>query len=325
MAPTAEAHPRRAVADAPTYRAYPVTVERTRRLGPHFVRLTFAGPELASFGYAGHDQRVKILLPRPGRTLADLPTGSDWHARWRELPDDVRPTMRTYTVRAFRPAQRELDVDVVLHGLDGEGAGPVSRWASIVGAGDKIAVVGPDRPGNGRLWGVEWRPPPRARAALIAGDETAVPAIAAILESLGEDIRVLACAEIPVSADIPDNLHVPANAEMRWLPRRGPDDPADVVGRGTMLEAAVTDAMTAFAGRPASPTPVADLPDDLEGRLLWDVPEIAPATGGEVYVWMAGEAGVMRRLRRAARFEFGLPRSSVACMGYWRRGTAEPG
>jgi NADPH-dependent ferric siderophore reductase len=50
-----------------------------------------------------------------------------------DLPDDVRPAMRTYTIRDFRPAALELDVDIVLHG----DIGPGSVWAGrpAVGGG----------------------------------------------------------------------------------------------------------------------------------------------------------------------------------------------
>lgn len=134
-------------------------VVATRRLGAHFVRITFGGSELTGFGAAGNDQRIKLLLPAPGRDLSDVPEGPDWHARWRKLPDAVRPVMRTYTVRAFRPADAELDVDVVVHGLDGGPSGPVSSWAASARVGDELALVGPDRPGTGSAWGVEWAPP----------------------------------------------------------------------------------------------------------------------------------------------------------------------
>jgi NADPH-dependent ferric siderophore reductase len=73
--------------------------------------------------------------------------------------------------------------------------------------------------------------------------------------------------------------------------------------------------------RPVAPQGAEDGPDD---ALLWEVPEPLPDPSGELYVWMAGEAGVMRRLRRLARHRHALPWSAVACMGYWRQGRSEP-
>jgi NADPH-dependent ferric siderophore reductase len=300
---------------APTYRLFRARVARTVRVTPHFVRLTFSGPDLAEFGYAGHDQRVKLLLPQPGRTLDDVPTGADWYLRWRELPDRVRPTMRTYTVRAFRPAEHELDVDFVVHGTDGGAPGVLSSWADQARRGDEIGLLGPDRPGSGRLWGAEWAPPPGTGRVLVLGDETALPAITAILNEAPARLQISAYAEVPDPADAQgwDDLHATA---LTWLVRRRP---GGEVPRGALLEACLQGALRAACD--ATGPPGAE-PDGDADELLWDVPtEITGAPA--VYVWMAGEAGVMRELRRIARRDFGLPRTAVACMGYWREGASE--
>jgi NADPH-dependent ferric siderophore reductase len=286
-------------------------VVATRRLGPHFVRITFGGPELRGFGAAGDDQRIKLLLPRPGRDLSDVPEGPDWRARWRALPDAVRPVMRTYTVRAFRPADAELDVDVVMHGLDGGPSGPMSSWAACARVGDELALVGPDRPGTGSAWGVAWAPPRTAARVLLAGDETAVPALGAILETLSTGLTGVVVAEVPERGDVP-SWSVPDGVAVRWLVRGDTGAP-----RGVLLEQAVGAALTRLGGGAGGPVPLPE--DDRSVELLWDVPEPG-ASDGDLYVWMAGEAGVLRRCRRLARHDHGLPRSAVACMGYWREG-----
>lgn len=304
----------------PQYRAYPVQVVRAVRLSPHFVRLTFGAPQLAEFGYAGNDQRVKVLLPQPGRSLADLPTGEDWYLRCRQLPDHVRPTMRTYTVRAFRPQDHEVDVDFVLHGMnDDDQPGPLSMWAATAGPGDEVALLGPDRPGSGRLWGAEWNPPPATGRVLIAGDETAVPAMGAILEGMPAHLSGVVLAEVPTIADIPA-WHTRPGVDVRWLVRARCDTH---VARGELLEEAVTTALSASCDRRAPLAAVPWAEDDDDGALLWDVPEYPSDRSGDLYVWMAGEAGVMKRLRRLARHDHGLSKSTVACMGYWRRGASE--
>jgi len=316
---TARVQPQRR--QAPAYRAFPARVERVERLSPHFARVTFGGADLDRFGYAGNDQRVKVLLPQPGRSLADLPTGENWYPRWRSLPEHVRPTMRTYTVRAFRREQRELDVDFVLHGLDDDSPpGPLAMWAAAARAGDEVALLGPDRPGSGRLWGAEWAPPPSARRVLVAGDETAVPAIGAIVEGLPAHASGIVLAEVPTRADVPAWTS-PAGVDVRWLVR---DGDAERSPRGRLLEQAAERALAAFCDGQAvqdCDTWAEEGPDD---ALLWDVPEPLADPPGELYVWMAGEAGVMKRLRRLARQRHALPRSSVACMGYWRQGRPEP-
>ena len=105
----------------PVYRFFRTTLARSERLSPSFLRVTFTGPDLDGFGLGGADQRFKLLIAQPGRPFDELLaiTGPDWYPAWCAMPDEARPHMRTYTVRAFRPAgpgaQAELDVDVVLH------------------------------------------------------------------------------------------------------------------------------------------------------------------------------------------------------------------
>lgn len=317
------------VIDTPTYRMYTADVARTERLGPSFVRVTFTGDDLAEFGVGGDDQRIKLMLPQPGRTVADVPCGAGWYDAWRAMPEAIRPTMRTYTVRAFRPTAAELDVDVVLHGGAEVPAGPVSSWAASARPGDRVALLGPDRPGRGRMWGCEWAPPTHARRVLLAGDETAVPAIGAIIEALPRARRGVVCVEVPEAGDV-QHWDAPSGVEVRWLVR---SDGPDHVAHGALLETAVTGELD----RPSRPTPrpvtddvddvddVDDLADiDIEHAVLWDVPGVEGSTGaGDMYAWIAGEAGVIKRLRRLMVNDYGVPRSSVAFMGYWRQGRSE--
>jgi NADPH-dependent ferric siderophore reductase len=68
------------------------------------------------------------------------------------------------------------------------------------------------------------------------------------------------------------------------------------------------------------PAPAAPLDDvDVDSGILWEVPEEAQRTSGP-YAWLAGEAGVVKGLRRHLVQEAGLDRRSVAFMGYWRQG-----
>jgi NADPH-dependent ferric siderophore reductase len=298
---------------APGYRFFPVTVARTRQLGPSSRRLTLAGPALARFGAAGDDQRIKLVLSRDGAPVAGLLTdGPDWYRAWCELPDTCRPYLRTYTVRAVRPELGELDVDVVLHGTGDGAPGPAASWAAAAAPGDPVVVLGPDRPGRGRAWGCEWAPPPTG-PLFLAGDETAVPAIGAILEGLPGGRPTVAVLEVPTAGDVLP-LAVAPGVEVRWLVRDGRP-------RGAALGPAVHAALCelGIARRSAGEEP-ADV--DLERGLLWEVPETR-AEG--CYAWLAGEAGMVKALRRRLVRDLGLPRSAVAFMGYWRLGAAEGG
>jgi NADPH-dependent ferric siderophore reductase len=300
----------------PVYRPFPVEVARLQRLSPSFLRVTFTGPEMAEFASNGRDQRIKVMLPLPGRGLDDCPTDPDWYGAWRALPDDRRMPIRTYTIRALRPEQGEVDVDFVLHGA----TGPASAWAESAAVGDRIVLVGPNARFPGPTGGFEWHPPADASCLLIAGDETAVPAICAIVESLpaGRPARVL--LEVPTSADVL-NVVAPAGVQITWLPR-WPDDGTAASPRGALLAEAVAATLDELSDSLA-PTPGVELDDvDVDTGILWEVPQedALPRRSSGLYAWLAGEAGVVKGLRRHLVQERGVDRRSVAFMGYWRDG-----
>jgi NADPH-dependent ferric siderophore reductase len=305
----------------PAYRPYRAVVRGIRRLSPHFVRVTFTGPDLADFGVDGLDQRIKLVLPLNGR-LADI--GADdpdtiqagtWYARWRELPDAARNPFRTYTVRSVRPHLGEIDVDMVTHPVAASSDAPAARWIAQVAIGDELVIVGPDARSVDSAIGIDWHPGD-ATEMLLAGDETAAPAICSILESLPAGRRARAFIEVPENADaLP--LSLPAGASVTWIARG-----AEPVG--VLLETAVRDWVAANQAviRPAlaqAAQPVDDVDVDVE--LLWDSP--AEHTGGRFYAWLAGEAGAIKLLRRFLVSETGIDRRQVAFMGYWRLGKSE--
>ncbi|MER7893197.1 siderophore-interacting protein [Micromonospora sp. NPDC094482] len=291
------------------WRVFAVEVRAVRQLSPSFVRVTFTGPDLHRFADNGYDQRIKLALPLPGRHGVRLPDGPDWYAQWRALPEPERNPIRTYTVRAVRPHAAEVDVDLVVHG----DSGPATRWARRVRPGDEIAILGPDAGFDGDHGGVEFRPPSTGQL-LLAGDETAVPAIAAILERLPLDARGRVLLEVPDSADALA-LTAPPGVALTWLAR-------GVGAHGSELVPAVAAAAGELlaAPDPVAVAPVADI--DVDTEILWDVPDPVPAA--PLYAWLAGEAGVIRSLRRHLVGERGLDRRAVAFMGYWRIGRADP-
>jgi NADPH-dependent ferric siderophore reductase len=296
---------------APSYRFFSATVAGVQRLSPSFLRLTVAGPELTGFGKGGADQRIKLVLSRDGGPVRHLLSdGPGWYQEYCALPDEQRPHLRTYTVRAARPHLGELDVDVVLHGVDDGHPGPAASWAAAAVAGDPVVLLGPDRVGTGRAWGVEWAPPAEG-ALFLAGDETAVPAISAIIEALPAGRRTIAVLEVPEAGDVL-SLVVPPGVEVRWLVR-------GARARGEALGPAVHAALCELGvAAPAAGTEPEDV--DLAGGILWEVPE----TGADgCYAWLAGEAGMVKSLRRRLVRDLGVPRTSVAFMGYWRTGAAE--
>ncbi|MGW1060208.1 siderophore-interacting protein [Micromonospora rubida] len=299
------------------WRLFAVEVRAVRRLSPSFLRVTFTGPDLDRFADNGYDQRIKLALPLPGERGVQLPVGADWHARWRALPEERRCPVRTYTVRAARPHLAEVDIDLVMHG-DG---GPASRWAHLVRPGDEAALLGPDAGYPGEHGGIEFRPPSTDHL-LLAGDETAVPAICAILERLPLGARGRVLLEVPERADA---LSVPAppGVDVAWLPRDGGPHgsrlvPAVAAATASMLSGRAP----VMAGLPSGRTPIADV--DVDWDILWEVPPPAAPVQGPLHAWLAGEAGVIRTLRRHLVAERGIDRRAVAFMGYWRLGRADP-
>lgn len=299
-----------------TFRLFDVQVARSVRLCPSVLRVTFRGPDLDRFADNGFDQRIKFVLP-VGQDIPDIDV-TDWYAAWRALPDEVRPVLRTYTARTVRQNLRELDVDVVLHG-DG---GPASRWATSAQVGDRLLILGPDAAVPPPHGGVDFVPPAHADRLLIAGDETAMPAIAGILERLPRDARGEALIEMPHRDDhLP--IDAPDGVAVRWLARDGR-------AHGSVLVPAVREAtsrLLPLAGT-VRDADLRDLEDvDIERSLLWEVPvderNRPLREDAELYAWLAGEAGVIKTLRRHLVTECGVDRKAVAFMGYWREGRAE--
>ncbi|MDS2173044.1 siderophore-interacting protein [Nesterenkonia sp. CL21] len=317
---TAEARP------IPATRAFRTTVADVLRLSPHFIRVTVTAEDLRHFYTGGLDQRIKVFLPRADGEFPEIglfadpaPTIMEWYHRWRELDDAERNPIRTYTVRAIRPEQREIDIDFVVHGTEG----PASAWVSAARPGDELIVIGPDGRSDEVGAGIEWNPG-TARDVLLAGDETAVPAMCAILESLPEGITGEAYLEVPSSEDALE-VTTRCGVTVHWLGRDG-------APLGERLTAAVEDwarrREEIFAARQAACEPAraavgapdtGELPEVSEDAVLW---EVADPEGFREYAWLAGEAGVITGLRRHLVKGIGMSRKQVSFMGYWKAGRA---
>jgi NADPH-dependent ferric siderophore reductase len=256
--------------------------------------------------------------------------------------------MRTYTVRAVRGGgDTRLVVDFVLHMEPGL-TGPASTWASRARVGDRLVILAPRR---GEFFGGIEFEPGGARRLLLAGDETAVPAVCSILEDLPDDAEGAVFLEVPETLDVLGAAG-PPGVSVTWLPRNG-------AALGARLQAAV------LAHLDASTTDPLAEPDEVEPN-LWETPTfsssgedlevadeqvlaaaLADCGGGEdggpvpaareiadahdlregsglegTYAWIAGESGVVTALRRHLVRDLGMDRRQVAFMGYWRRGVA---
>ena len=298
----------------PSYRPFAARVARVQALSSTFRRVTFTGAALRGFGTDGLDQRIKLVLPVDGHFGAidwadeQMIASGTWYQQWRELPTEQRAPFRTYTVRAVRPQAEEIDVDFVVHG-DG---GPAARWILAAREGDEVVIVGPDARSLDSHLGIDWRPGD-ATTMLLAGDETAAPAICSILESLAAGVRATAFIEVPHAADA-QPIDSAADVTVRWIARDSEGDRLNDAVRGWVQQHP-----SDFAPALASTTQVVE-DIDVDVDMLWDSPV---ESRGQFYAWLAGESAMIKSLRRLLVTETGIDRSRVAFMGYWRLGKPE--
>ncbi|WP_432171706.1 siderophore-interacting protein [Streptomyces sp. 1222.5] len=272
---------------AAPFRFFSLRVVRTRRLGPSLVRVTFAGADLHAFHSDGRDQSLSLFLPHPGQSnpVVPLELGDGWWQGWRELPDGVRAVMRSYTLRALR-----RDADGGTREIDIDFALHGVEPGAAVPAG----------------------PASRWASRATAGDRVLLlgPAVAdnrAIrFRPPGDtDLVVLwgDATAVPAATAILESL--PAGTRARaWLEVPHAGDVQDVVTRADAE-------LTWLVRHDGSPMAV----DAVRAARL-------PLTE-RPYVWIAGESGQVKALRRHFVGERGIDRRQVTFVGYWRQGLTE--
>ncbi|MCA0456495.1 MAG: siderophore-interacting protein [Chloroflexi bacterium] len=235
-------------------------VVRAADISPHMRRVTLGGEGLRPLvDTVQPADAIKLYLPLPGGK-GFMPKMFDLLGR------SPQHHLRAYTVRSFRPEALELDIDVFIHGET-----PGSVWARTVQAGEQVGFIGPRH---------DFKPPTEAQWYVLAGDESALPAIASIIERLPTGTHADAFIEVIDAADeLP--INTPADVRIQWL-HRG-----------------------------SKPTHQSDLLEKALRGLQWQ--------SGQGYCWAAGEAGVIRKIRTHLQSERGLPKTAVQVMGYWKQ------
>ncbi len=230
---------------------YQLTVTRNESLTPHMRRILLAGDALADFPDDQESGYVKLVL---------------------NGDSDGKPLLRSYTIRAFDPQARQLTLDFVDHG----DAGPASAWARRVMVGDTATVRGP---GEKKL------ADPRADWFLLAGDMSALPALAVNLEQLPRDARGYAVIEV-LSEEDRQEIDAPEGIDLHWIVN--PDNEQE----NTVL----ADAIRSLDWLPGTP-----------------------------YPWFAGEFNTMRLVRRYFRDEKGIDKRAMYVSSYWKIGDTDEG
>lgn len=223
-------------------------VVETEQMSSSMQRITLTAPELDGFSYAP-GQDVMLLVAAEGS----------------------KPIRRRYTIRSLDRAALTLTLNIVLHGQ-----GPGERWLRSARPGDSIEGIGP----RGKI-----TTSPTADWHLFMGDESAMPAILTMTESLPADADATLVIEVPD----PDDEQEPfagARTRVSWLHRLG--------GK---------------AGEPA--------------LLATEAAEVElPRGAGHVYLF--GEASVVFRLREILGGR-GVAADQISPKAYWGRGRANAG
>jgi len=200
-----------------------------------------------------------------GDTLADFTPWPGQDVVLHLVSAEGAGVRRRYTIRNYEPANRRFDLDFVRHGH-----GPGALWAESARPGDEVEVFGPR--GKVAVSGAGWQ--------LLAGDESALPAIAEIAQALPVGTKVTALIEV----DNPDDeqpLQAAADLDVRWLYREGA-----APGTSELLDQALAEAGFAPSDR---------------------------------HVYLFGESRVVRRLRDLAAAA-GLSPDEISAKGYWNVG-----
>jgi len=235
------------------------------QLTPKMVRIIVGGDALAGFVSAAHDDHVKVFFPQPGQEKPVLPTPSPNGPVYPE--GALRPAARDYTPRRYDAAANTLTIDFVLHG-----DGPATAWAAQARPGDFLGVGGPRG---------SFIVPDDFDWYLLAGDETALPAIGRRLEELPARARAIIVVEV-ADAGEEQRFDTRARIETHWLHRDGAEP-----GDQSLLQRAIAE---------------------------------LPLPPGDGYAWVAAEAATAKALRRLLIDERGLRKDRVKAAAYWKRG-----
>jgi NADPH-dependent ferric siderophore reductase len=198
-----------------------LTVRRVQYVTPQMLRVTLKGADLEGFVSLGHDDHVKILVPRPGEEPAFPEMGPEGKLL---IDPENRPSLRDYTPRRYDPVAGELDIDFALHE-----AGPATEWALNARPGDRLGLGGP-RGSFVVSTDFDWY--------LLVGDETALPAIGRRLEELPEGAKAIVIAEV-AGPEEEQPFASKADLSVTWLHRgaqpAGTTDDLEQVLRDIML------------------------------------------------------------------------------------------
>ncbi|KJV49568.1 iron utilization protein [Pantoea sp. BL1] len=295
------------MATVPGYRIFNVTLLQKRWLTPSLMSCVFTGDQVAQMKMDGPDQRIKLLLPSSSGLASDLTESGAWWDQLKSIPAEQRPILRTYTLRHVNATERKMDVEFVIHGIEG----PASAWVLSASPGDSLQIVAPNREHEASSGGYEWKPDPEVERALIIADETALPAVKGILAQMAEmpsPPQTQVFQEVPLEKDVVD-LSKYAFAEVFWLPR----DKLNTV-HGEALLAAVREQAVIPAD---TINTFHDCAYESEQEDLW---QSAESMNKRFHGWVAAESSTVKHIRHYLVGERNIEKTLVSFMAYWSKG-----
>ena len=239
-------------------------VVRVTDVTPMMRRFRLKG-DMTGFASAGHADHIKAFFFPDGVEpfLAPIgPNGVQWSGE--------RPQMRDYTPRYWDVNAGWIELDFVLHG-----DGPASSWAAGATVGSTLVIGGP----RGSLV-----VPATFAWYLLAGDETALPALGRRIEELPAGSKVLAIIEVE-NADEEQHFQTRADVSLTYVHRNG---------------------------QPAGTT-----------SLILDAVKSASFPQGVAYAYVAGESTMSKAVRAHLTEQRGFNPEYVKAAGYWLLGVAD--
>ncbi|TRO56286.1 siderophore-interacting protein [Streptomyces sp. IB201691-2A2] len=255
-----------------------LTVQGSEQPSPHFMTVTLGGEDVQHLEQSGFDQAGRLFFADPDDDAAKvfLPSSERWILQLTLQGGKQRPRVRTYSIRRFQPEALAFDIEISLHEVDtASAAAPGTRWALAAEPGTEVAFLDE---------GHSYAPAPGAAWQLLVGDESALPAILAILEQSAANLPAEVFLEVPSPEDIRSDIQAPPGSIVRWLPR--------------------TD-----AGRKP-------------GALALDAVKQARLPEGRFYTFTAGESSLATGIRRHLVGERGVVKSDISFRVYYSHGRA---
>jgi NADPH-dependent ferric siderophore reductase len=151
-------------------------------MSPYLTNVQLSGPDLEGFDRGLPAASVRLLVAELHRDVV-IPT---WNGNEFLLADGSRPVIRTLTPVHFDEDALQLELHVVRHGN-----GPLSDWVAHVRTGDVVGISG-----TGRGYEVD----AEARHLLVAGDESALPAITVLMRELRPELEMTVLVEVRSAA-----------------------------------------------------------------------------------------------------------------------------